>query len=74
MNFTPDYLRTFVGGRFRIDDCTTVAELRLNLRKMEEELAKWGDNLKIETVWLNANKQTIDVTLTNGSAIGLEGK
>ncbi len=72
MTFAADHMRTFVGGSFSLEGPRTVADLRRELQAMDAELSRWGDDLRVASVWLDRDRQTIDVTLETGNAIDVD--
>lgn len=73
MKFVPEYMRMFVGGSFSLGQPRSVHELRETLRLMDEELKTWGEDSKIASIWLDRNKQEIQITL-EGSVNLTEGE
>jgi hypothetical protein len=49
--FTPDYIRTWMGGEFHIPPPATVADLVAQFREILTELEGWNQDLEIAEVY-----------------------
>jgi len=64
MRFEEAIVETFAGGTFQLERPSTVGDLRAALRKMDEELGGWGDELEIADFHVHNGR--VLVTLSKG--------